>query len=184
MSHLLDKSSAETTAVQIESGWGFSSVLTESGDVLVYWPSIGRMKEAVDAKNEELDEQSATVQTRALPTDQEPHVVPCYAWDLQGVDPVRLPPIRSDQLPRLTDTGLSDQQLDGETKLVKIAGMDNAIIGLTNKGHVLMYDSLGGEGSYQNGHWIYVCAQEMQPRFIKLTPFWACSSLTSVKSTK
>ena len=37
-SKLVDKSTPDATPIQVKSGWGFSAVLTESGDVLVYWP--------------------------------------------------------------------------------------------------------------------------------------------------
>ncbi|OSX65942.1 hypothetical protein POSPLADRAFT_1165938 [Postia placenta MAD-698-R-SB12] len=156
MSSSLDKSSPETTPVQVESGWGFSSVLMQSGDVLVYWPFEGRMKAAIAAKNVELDQQSAATQTKALPTVEEPRVIPCYPWNLQNVHPVRLPPIPDQALPRLTGTGLSHEELDDETKLIKIASMDNIIVGLTNKGHVLMYVRLTGESAYRRGGWRYL----------------------------
>ncbi|KAF9819314.1 hypothetical protein IEO21_02202 [Rhodonia placenta] len=156
MSPSLDKSSPETTPVQVESGWAFSSVLTQSGDVLVYWPFEGQMETAIAAKNVELDQQSAVTQNKALPTQKEPQVIPCYPWELHDVHPVRLPPIPDQALPRLTGTGLSDKELDGETKLVKIASMDDIIVGLTNKGHVLMYAPLTGEDAYQRGAWRYL----------------------------
>lgn len=54
-SPLVDRSSADATPVQVESGWMFSSILTESGDVLVYWPFIGSFKELIDEKMQELD---------------------------------------------------------------------------------------------------------------------------------
>ncbi|CCM03324.1 uncharacterized protein FIBRA_05452 [Fibroporia radiculosa] len=155
VSPLLDKSSPEATPTQISSGWGFSSVLTESGDVFVYWPFSGRLQQVINEKNMELDEGGISESTRATPTKAEPTVIPCYPWDLQDVDPVRLPSIPT-RLPRLQSTGLSDEELDAETKLVKIAGMDRMIIGLTNKGHVLRYGDLGGEDSYQRGHWEYL----------------------------
>lgn len=128
----------------------------QSGDVLVYWPFEGRMKAAIAAKNVELDQQSAATQTKALPTVEEPRVIPCYSWNLQNVHPVRLPPIPDQALPRLTGTGLSHEELDDETKLIKIASMDNIIVGLTNKGHVLMYVRLTGESAYRRGGWRYV----------------------------
>ena len=147
---LLDKSSPETTAAQIISGWSFSAVLTDSSDVLVYWPFSGAMKTAIATKTEELDQQSST---KAYPTEQEPHVVPCYTWTMQGVDPVRLPSIPVRNLPELHGTGSA---IEGETKLVKIAGADNTIIGLTNKGHVLIYHTLGNETRNPQQSWVYV----------------------------
>ncbi|KAI0923709.1 hypothetical protein AcV5_009183 [Taiwanofungus camphoratus] len=155
-SSLLDKSSPETTPIQIESGWAFSSVLTESGDVLVYWPFMGRMKDRIAERNEELDEQSASVPTKALPTAAEPLVIPCHSWVLEGIDPIRLPPIPISSLPKLAGTGLTKEQLNEETKLIKIAGADNTIIGLTNQGHVLKYGMLAGEDTYRQAQWEFL----------------------------
>ncbi|OBZ73495.1 hypothetical protein A0H81_06153 [Grifola frondosa] len=156
---LLDKATPESTPVQVESGWMFSAVLTTAGDVLVFWPFTGHMKELLERTNEELNQTAdtqANIAARARPTDAEPRVIPCHWWVMQGVDPLMLPPIPTGSLPELKDTGLTDEQLDEETKLVKIAGMDNNLIGLTNKGHVLIYGMLGGEDSYQRGRWEYL----------------------------
>ncbi|TBU47471.1 RCC1/BLIP-II [Dichomitus squalens] len=158
-SALIDKSSPETTPIQVESGWSFSSLLTQSGDVLVYWPNGGRLKEIIDQKAEELDKldnEELKAAAKARPTEAEPNVVPCYWWVLHGADPVRLPPIPSGSLPALPHTGLTQEALDEETKLVKIAALDNNIIGLTNKGHVLRYGELYGEDEYQQGRWEYL----------------------------
>ncbi|CDO70141.1 hypothetical protein BN946_scf184783.g25 [Trametes cinnabarina] len=137
----VDRSSPETMPVQVESGWTFSSVLTQSGDVLVYWPFGDRMKTIVDEKNEELNNaENADLKAaaKAQVDASEPSLIPCYC------------------LPMLRRTGLSEDQLDEETKLVKIAGMDNCIIGLTNKGHVLRYERLTSEDEYQQGRWEYL----------------------------
>lgn len=145
----LDKSSPETTAIQITSGWTFSAVLTGSSDVLVYWPFSGDMETAIVTKTEELDQQTIT---KAFPTKQEPQVISCYTWIMQGVEPVRLPGIPVRDLPELLGAGST---IEGETKLVKIAGADNIIIGLTNKGHVLAYHLIG-ENSDSHQSWVYV----------------------------
>ena len=160
-SSLVDKSSPETTPKQVESGWEFSSILTESGDVLVYWPFGGRLKVIADRKKDELDSsENAELKAaaKARPTVAEPNVVPCYWWVLHGADPVRLPPIPAERLPVLPGTGLSQEDRDEETKLVKIASLDNNILGLTNKGHVLRYGELYGEETYRAGRWEYVRA--------------------------
>lgn len=148
---LLDRSSPETTAIQITSGWTFSAVLTDSGEVLVYRPFSGDMETVIATKTEELDQQSAT--TKALPTEQAPHVIPCYTWTMQGVESVRLPSIPVRDLPKLDGNGSTNE---GETKLVKIAGADETIIGLTNKGHVLAYHLIGGENRNSHQSWVYV----------------------------
>ena len=159
-SPLLDKSSPDTTAVQVESGWGYTSVLTESGDVLVYWPGKGRMHEELHRVKAELDQQGDV--TRAKLSSQRSNVIPCHVWDLTTVNPVMLPAIPHD-LPHLNGTGLAASVLDSETKLVRIAGLDNNLIGLTNKGHVLKYDKLDDEDSYQRGRWEYVSSSSLGP---------------------
>ena len=98
----------------------------------------------------------------ALPDRDRPNVIPCHCWDLTTVDPVRLRPIPH-QLPDLPDTGLSDQENSKETKLIKIASLDNRLIGLTNKGHVLKYDRLTDEETYDQGRWEYVCTSHDIP---------------------
>ncbi|KAI1796783.1 RCC1/BLIP-II [Ganoderma leucocontextum] len=158
-SSLVDKSSPDTTPVQVESGWAFSSILTQSGDVLVYWPFVGRLKEVIDGKMEEFDssnDEALHAAAKARPTEAEPNVVPCHWWVLHGVDPVRLPPIPASSLPELRYAGLAEEAFDEETKLVKIAALDNNIIGLTNKGHVLRYGELYDEEECHTGRWEYL----------------------------
>ncbi|KAH9847325.1 RCC1/BLIP-II [Lenzites betulinus] len=158
-SSLVDKSSPDSTPVQVESGWTFSSILTQSGDVLVYWPFSGAVKVAADRKETELnaiEDPAQNIAAKARADPDNPRVVPCHWWDMEGADPVRLPRVLVHDLPELSKTGLSAEQLEEETKLVKIVGIDNCIIGLTNKGHVLRYGMLGGEESYQQGRWEYL----------------------------
>ncbi|EKM49963.1 uncharacterized protein PHACADRAFT_264421 [Phanerochaete carnosa HHB-10118-sp] len=150
---LLDRSSRDTTPVQVECGWGFTSILTQGGDVLVNWPSRGRMLEEIHRIDQELN-QAGDV-TQAKPSPERPGIIPCHVWDMGNIEPYRLPAIPAG-LPRLAGTGLPTDVLDGETRLVKIAGMDNFLVGLTNKGHVLKYDRLESEESYQRGHWEYL----------------------------
>lgn len=154
-SALLDRSSPDTTPIQIDCGWAFTAVLTQSGDVVAFWPFSGSVHDRITAKDEEF-EQSPSNAKRARVDPEKPNEIPCYHWRMNGVDPVRLPPIPARQLPELPQSGLSDEQLGEETKLVKIAGADNTIIGLTNKGHVLKYSMLSGENTYQLGSWEFV----------------------------
>ncbi|KAH8093827.1 RCC1/BLIP-II [Cristinia sonorae] len=151
-SPLLDKASPSHTPVQVESGWAFTALLMESGDVLVYWPCSGEMQEKIGERFRVFD---GIEGSKAIPSDEEPNVIPCYIWTLEGVDPVRLPPIPH-QLPDLLATGLSEEENRKETRLVKIAGMDNNLIGLTNKGHVLRFNKLSGENKYLQGSWEYL----------------------------
>ncbi|PCH36204.1 RCC1/BLIP-II [Wolfiporia cocos MD-104 SS10] len=154
VSPFLDCSSSDTTPIQVESGWAFCSTLTASGDVLVWWPFGNRMRKAYRAKESELDTQGDA--TKAVPTEQNPYVIPCYTWEMRSVDPVLLPSIPSATLPELRDAGLSEKESVAVTKLVKIAGAEDAIIGLTNKGHVLVYNCLTGEDDYRRGSWQYL----------------------------
>lgn len=149
-SALLDCHTPDTTPSQIESGWAFSSILTTSGDVLVYWPYSGTLKQVLDTKSEELD---AAGDKQAYATSD--HTIPCVISTIEA-EPFRLPAIPV--LPVLPDTGLSQEQLNEETKLVKIAAYDNIIIGLTNKGHVLKFSGLTNEEDYLRSRWEYVSA--------------------------
>ena len=78
-------------------------------------------------------------------------VIPCYTWEM-NMDPVKLPILPN--LPNLPSTGLPEEELRKETKLIKIAGFHNTLVGLTNKGHVLKMDKLNTENSAQV--WNYV----------------------------
>jgi SCF-associated factor 1 len=110
------------------------------------------MNEEVYRVGREMDEQGDY--TKAKVAVERPGVISCRVWDMTAVDPVRLPHIPGG-LPKLS--GMPLEKEGEETKLVKIAGMDNHLIGLTNKGHVLIFDRLSGEDTYQQGRWQYVC---------------------------
>jgi SCF-associated factor 1 len=118
----------------------FSSLLTKSGDVLVWFPHDRRMEQIIDSHNDVMNAQ----QNRVLPTED--NVIPCATWSLT-LDPIRLPPLPP--LPTLIE-------IKEDTKLIKIAAFDNNLIGLTNQGHVLKFDSLGNEQSTSHGRWTYV----------------------------
>jgi len=47
-------------------------------------------------------------------------------------------------------------EIKDEIRLIKIAGFDNNLIGLTNQGHVLIFDSLSDEQSSSRGQWTYL----------------------------
>ncbi|KAF9461207.1 regulator of chromosome condensation 1/beta-lactamase-inhibitor protein II [Collybia nuda] len=142
-SQLLTETSSKP--IQVECGWGFSCILTQSGDVLVWWPFSGSMKNHIQRANEHMDSQGDKK------VNQDPDdVIPCATWDLD-IDPVQLPSIPS--LPAL-NVGAFDE--DKPTRLVKLAGLDCHIIGLTNKGHVLKFGSLDDELSASRGNWEYL----------------------------
>lgn len=126
--------------IQVECGWGFSSLLTKSGDVFVWWPFSGVLEQHIRRLNDEMDRQDK----KALPTSN--NVIPCVTLSI-NVDPLRLPPLPP--LPELNATG-------GEIQLIQIAALDAHIIGLTNKGHVVKFGALENEAIMSRGVWQYV----------------------------
>jgi SCF-associated factor 1 len=128
--------------VQIECGWMFSCVLTHSGDVLVWWPFSGQVDALIEAEMIRQDNLDASPLYDGT--------IPCVPWALD-LHPTRLPSIPA--LPDL-DTHASGKQKP--TQLIQVAGLDKHLIGLTNKGHVLMFDSLDNETEFATGRWQYV----------------------------
>ncbi|EIW85613.1 RCC1 BLIP-II [Coniophora puteana RWD-64-598 SS2] len=128
VSPLLDRSSDESTPVLVESGWRFSSVLTASGDVLVWWPPAATREPSAPGIYNVAD-----------------GIIPCKPWDLR-LDPFQLPPI-PDDLPRREDSHI---------ELVKIAAMESSLIGLTNHGHVLKFDDLWTRKTAESKRWQYL----------------------------
>jgi len=148
-SPMLDCSSPETTPLQAESGWSFCAVLTQSNDVLVFWPSSGEVGGRLTEENDIMDERG---DRHAYATPD--HTIPCVPLALRA-NPLRIPPIP--RLPELNGTGLSQEERSNETVLVKIAAFDNALIGLTNKGHVLKFGDLSNEHSFNmSTRWEYL----------------------------
>ena len=147
VSPLLDCSSPEKTPVQIECGWGFSTVLTKSGDVYAWWPFGDTFENQYRRNMAELDLNEST---KAI-VDNNGTVIPCHTWEINE-NPVKLPLLPD--LPDLPATGLHQEALRKETKLIKIAALDHCLIGLTNKGHVLKIDGLTDEGSVQIWHYV------------------------------
>lgn len=148
-SPMLDCTSPETTPIQAECGWSFSSILTQSRDVLVFWPSLGEIGRIYDEETAAMDERG---NCNAYGTDD--YCIPCVTWSLRA-DPLRLPPIP--QLQDLEGTGVSQEERSKATILIKIAAFDNHLIGLTNKGHVLKFGDLSNENSFDRmTRWQYV----------------------------
>ena len=146
---MLDCASPETTPIQAECGWSFSSILTQSGDVLVFWPSSGEIGRIYEEENDAMDERG---DCHAYGTKD--HLIPCVTWSLRA-DPLRIP--RIPQLPELESTGISQEESLEATTLIKIAAFDNHLIGLTNKGHVLKFGDLSNENSFnRTTRWQYV----------------------------
>jgi SCF-associated factor 1 len=103
------------------------------------------MEERIRSVNSEMDAQGDK-KAAQLPGN----VISCATWDLD-IDPVRLPPIPS--LPNLNNGTVDVEDL---TRLIKIAGLDGHLIGLTNKGHVLKFGPLESELTFSRGRWEYV----------------------------
>lgn len=148
---------------QIECGWTFSSMLTKSGDVFVWWPFEGSLETLVQQKMREMDNE----------TDKMAHPdgtsIPCVPWEVD-LPPTRLPPIPS--LPDLPDNGIQEE--GRTTELIQIAAFDNHIVGLTNLGHILKFDSLHNETGVPHGHWEYVIIIPVMPP-ISYTEYHASS---------
>ncbi|KAF9218949.1 RCC1 BLIP-II [Gyrodon lividus] len=138
---LLDATTPDSTPSQVESGWSFSSVLTRAGDVFVWWPLSGEMKEMIYTHDTAMDQAGLKVH----PTGD--GVVPCSHWELHK-DPHKLP-----ELPRLPK--LVSGAKDVDVHLVKIAALDNHLVGLTNHGHVLKISVQSGDITRHEG-WEYL----------------------------
>ncbi|KAH0836694.1 hypothetical protein J3R83DRAFT_8416 [Lanmaoa asiatica] len=96
---LLDGATPDSTPVQVESGWSFSSVLTKGGDVFVWWPLNGDMKQLVDARDAAMDQEGLHAHAT------EDGIIPCAHWEL-AKDPYRLPELP--RLPKLDGTNAED----------------------------------------------------------------------------
>ncbi|KAJ3721357.1 regulator of chromosome condensation 1/beta-lactamase-inhibitor protein II [Lentinula guzmanii] len=133
------------TPIQVECGWNFSSALTRSGDVLVWWPFSDPLRTVIEVKMGEMDNQGESF--RAHSTDG---TINCTPWDLQ-TDPIVLPSLPF--LPKLSDAESDSESVDDVPRIIKIAGFDNAMVALTNQGHVLLFDALG---EVSLGNWQYL----------------------------
>lgn len=148
VSPALNNSCDDSIPVQIECGWSYSTALTKSGTVFVWWPFEDEINRSYDITMEHMDRLS---DKRARATEG---IIPCETWDLHH-NPRQLPPIPS--LPTFKNQISTSERNEDVTKLVKIAAMDNILIGLTNKGHVLKFSELRSPTSLQaEGRWEYV----------------------------
>jgi SCF-associated factor 1 len=112
----------------------------------VLWPYHGPVLEAIRKQYAVLDEEGKHARASA-------DVIPCDVWDLER-DPTILPALPP--LPDLPGTGYEGESKDSPTQLTQIAGLDNCLIGLTNKGHVVKFDNLHNENTAHLGRWEYV----------------------------
>ena len=163
ISPLLDCLSPETTPIQVECGWAFSTILTRSGDVYAWGPFWGTLGDQYQEAMAKLDNNEST---KVIVPNNET-VIPCYPWEINE-DPVKLPILPD--LPDLPATGLPEEEQRKEIKLIKIAAFDNCLVGLTNKGHVLKIDGLTDKDSIQI--WYYVS----ESAWMMWHPFLNCSA--------
>jgi SCF-associated factor 1 len=119
-------------------------VLTASGTVYVEWPFGGALEAKIEAHDEELD---STPIRRAAARVSEDRRVPCEAWDLHH-DLFELPPIPQDLPTFRADT---DTTVEEDLRLIKIAGGDQFLVGLTNRGHVLKIDLQTDDDDFEDG---------------------------------
>ncbi|KAI0825634.1 regulator of chromosome condensation 1/beta-lactamase-inhibitor protein II [Irpex lacteus] len=140
-----------STPIQVECGWAFTAVLTSSGNVFVYWPhenGQNRLGRLIYRKNEEWN--TAGVGLAKLQgddsSDNDFPRIPCHVWHVdEGMIMVKLPDLEEYDLPKISTDGQDGEEDKESTKIVKIAGLDNAVVGLTNKGHVVMFRGLEGQ---------------------------------------
>ena len=142
VSSLLDCTSAFSTPRQAECGWVFSAVLTQEGGIYVFWPFSAQMATL-------LTPWSAQVVGAGPPRANE-GVLHCIPMDF-SLEPLRLP-----DLPLLPELDEEANSRNEPTRVVSIAGLDNSLVALTNKGHVLKFDDLGDIDSASSGRWTYV----------------------------
>jgi SCF-associated factor 1 len=134
-----------STPLQVECGWSFSAVLTNGGEVYVWWPLDGAFAEMNQAHADQCDGDPSE---RVRDGDC---VVDCRPWEV-ALDPWLIRPVAA-SLPKLKEDG-------GGTKIVKIAAGDDFLIGLTEGGHVLKANMPQGHASFSNAllrpRWEYV----------------------------
>lgn len=129
--------------VQIECGWSYSAMLNRDGEVFVWWPSTGGLQAILSQKFSELNSRKILANKDA--------VIPCETW-IADFEAFRLPNLPT--LPELTSTGR--EKKGPIPQLIQIAGMEGLMVGLTDQGHVLKFDSLHDETVALNGRWEYV----------------------------
>ncbi|KAF7360781.1 RCC1/BLIP-II protein [Mycena venus] len=161
---------ADSRPIQVECGWAFSSLLTTSGEVLVWWPLSGSMQAQIEAHDTSMDERHRFGSKR--PVDG---VIPCATWDL-AAEPARLPGLPS--LPKLT---AADNEVVEEIRIVKIAALAAHIVALTNQGHVLMFFGLDDEDIIStHGRWQYLPNFSELDRVCAMPPFTSTDASQSI----
>ena len=106
----------------------------------MWWPHSGTLRDHYEEAIKEMDKNEST--KVVVPNNEA--AIPCHTFSIH-MDPVKAPTLPI--LPDLTATGLSEGEHRKETKLIKIAATLTCLMGLTNKGHVLIMDGLVNEHS-------------------------------------
>ena len=150
-----------TSVVQVECGWTFCVVLTQSGEVFAWWPFEEGHRYYRWVKMKDMN--SVGDSTEGRPSqDWKTKTIQCSVWD-DEFPALRLPPIPTESLPglrqRCYETEDSNAHQSG-VKLVKLAAMAHSLVGVTNEGHVLVLHGLfTPEALTKNGfQWQYVCS--------------------------
>ena len=136
-----------SAVVQVESGWIFCSALTDSGDVYVWWPFNYPIHGVYSTRRLDIFRNGTNV-AQVL----EDGSVSAAVWDLAH-NPTKLPELPD--LPELRHEA-NDTETKPHLKIVKIAAMDNVLIALTNRGHVLKFAGLMDAENLRASHWVYV----------------------------
>ncbi|KAG8949696.1 hypothetical protein FRC03_000276 [Tulasnella sp. 419] len=132
---------AHTKIIQVECGWTFTSFLTADGSVFIIWPTSGTFAHQEALKNAAYDSDGDGNPAKAVAG-----VIQCIPVEISA-EPLVLPDLPED-LPHLRssiDDDGPETTAYTKPKLVRIAAGDEFIIGLTNQGHVLCIDVVGGD---------------------------------------
>lgn len=129
-----DRSSPETTVVQIECATHECYVLTGSGAVYTFSPYRGKIAKLYEEKILEMHgaEDRTTVKINDQTNDQTIH---CKTFDL-SYDPEKLPDLPVN-LPKQDDK--SETKETGSPKITMIAALRSYLVGVTTQGHVLKF---------------------------------------------
>lgn len=148
---LLDNSSSERTIAQIECGFSYCSVLTESGDVYAFSPFFGRMAASYNEQMRVMDKEVNIISEEPLDNS-----IPCNTWDL-SFDPDRLHrPLLN--LPGLRNGKRLEEVRNNGPTIIKMAALMSGIVAVTNQGHVLKYDLFHRRTDIRAFGWEYVCS--------------------------
>ncbi|KAF5336079.1 hypothetical protein D9611_006435 [Ephemerocybe angulata] len=140
---------AASPPVQVECGWGFSSVLTASGNIYVWWPFSDPLARIIQENQQSMD---SDPDKKAKPT--EANEIPCATYSIDSLALTKLPPLPD--LPALRKTGVDPEDNQEPPRIVQIAGLDKHLVGVTDQGHVLKFGVLADETQSLNGSWEYL----------------------------